>query len=62
MPYDLQRGAKIGAAAAGIAYFASGALASIADSTSFTSGEKTKPVVIAALSAVAADAVVQSFL
>lgn len=62
MPYDFQRGVKIGAAAAGIAYFASGAVSSIVDAAPMLKDDKIKPVAVAALSAMAADALVQSFL
>lgn len=62
MPYDYVRGAKIGAAAAAVSYFASGAVDKLVSSSPVALDDKMKPVVTAAVAAVAADAVVQLLL
>jgi hypothetical protein len=63
MPYDFQRGLKVGVAAAGIAYVGSGVVSSLVDMTPFVKdSEGLKPVVVVGVTAMAADALVQSFL
>jgi hypothetical protein len=62
MPYDFQRGAKIGAAAAGVAYFGSALVDKVVTSSPVALDDKTKPVVTAAVAAIAADAFVQLVL
>lgn len=62
MPYDFQRGVKIGAAAAGLAFVGSGVISSVVDATPMLKDDKIKPIAVVAVTAMAADALVQSFL
>lgn len=62
MSYDVKRGVKIGLAAGGVAYFGSALVNKTVEALPFTASEGVKPVAIAAVSAVAADAIVQYFL
>jgi hypothetical protein len=62
MPYDYQRGLKYGALGAGMAYFASSALSSVAEALPYGKDERYKGAIAAGVSVIAVDAAVQLFL
>lgn len=62
MPYDVKRGLYIGAASAGVAYFAAPLIGTVVDAVPYTATDSVKPVAMTVVAAMAGDAIAQMFL